>query len=459
MRKERDSLGEVEVPDSVYYGAQTMRAIHHFPIGTHTMPKILIESFGIVKKAAALTNYQLKKLTKEKTDLIVKACDALLQGRLDDQFPIKIFSTGSGTQSHMNVNEVLANYAIEQAQGIKGSKNPIHPNDDVNMSQSSNDIYPTVMHIATALSLHRFLIPHLEGMIKTFQDKSIEFDGIIKVGRTHLMDAVPLLLSQEFSGYIEMLKQNLERIGQTLPRIYELAIGGTAVGTGINTHPDFAKIASGFIADLTHLPFKSSENKFASLAAHDPLVFLSGALKTLSGTLLKIATDLAWMGSGPRCGLGELILPTNEPGSSIMPGKVNPTQCEALSMAAVQVMGLDTAIAIAGSRGNFELNVYKPLIIFNILESITLLSDAMGTFTKFLLKGLQANQKAIDEHLSQSLMLVTILNQKIGYDQAAKIAKMAFEENLTLKEATLKLGLLSAEEFDQLVDPKFMINP
>lgn len=459
FRKEHDSMGEVLVPSKVYFGAQTMRSIHHFPISHDTLPKVMIEALGILKKAAAKTNFALKKLPQDKMDLIVAACDEVIAGKLNDHFPVKIWATGSGTQSNMNANEVISNRAIEMAGGQMGSKTPIHPNDHVNMSQSSNDSYPTAMHIATALAIHRELLPAMQLIKEAMEKKVKEFDGIIKIGRTHLMDAVPLTLSQEFSAYVEMLKQDIERVESCLPHIYELALGGTAVGTGINTHPEFAKMAASEIASLTKLPFKSAENKFAALSCHDPLVFFSGALKTLSGSLLKIATDISWMGSGPRCGLFELILPSNEPGSSIMPGKVNPTQCEALSMVAVQVMGLDAAVTIAGSRGNFQLNVYKPMIIFNILTSIQLLSDSMKAFKHFLIDGLKANEKKITDHLNRSLMLVTILNQKIGYDNAAAIAKLAYKEDITLKEACLKLKFLSAKEFDEIVDPKKMINP
>ena len=459
FRKETDSLGEVLVPKDVYYGAQTVRSLHHFCIGHDTLPPLMIESLGIIKKAAAITNHSLGKLPENLKNLIVQASEEVIAGKLNNQFPVHIWSTGSGTQSNMNANEVIANRAIEIAHGILGSKKPIHPNDHVNMSQSSNDIYPTAMHIATALGIHRQLLPALKNYKSCLEEKIKEFDGIIKIGRTHLMDAVPLLLSQEFSGYLDQAVQNIERVEYCLPRIYELAVGGTAVGTGINTHPKFATCAAEEISKLTSLPFMSSNNKFASLASHDPLVFFSGALKTIASSLLKISSDISWMGSGPRAGLYELILPTNEPGSSIMPGKVNPTQCEALAMVAVQVMGFDAAISIAGSRGNFELNVFKPLIIFDILTGITLLSDAINSFIKFLLKDLKANIVKIDEHLQQSLMLVTILNQKIGYDQAAKIAKLAFEKGWTLKQSAVYLQLLTEAEFDQIVDPKKMIFP
>ncbi len=459
FRKETDSMGEVLVPNGMYYGAQTVRSITNFSIGDDTLPRFMIEALGILKKAAAMTNFDLNKLPEDKKNLIIQAADEVILGKLDDHFPVRIWATGSGTQSNMNANEVIANRAIEIAGEEIGSKTPIHPNDHVNMSQSSNDAYPTAMHISAALAIHRKLLPALHLLKDSLEHKVKEFDGIIKIGRTHLMDAVPLTLSQEFSGYVEMIRQNIERIEQTLPRIYELALGGTAVGTGINTHPEFAVRAAKNIAELTSLPFKSAENKFASLSAHDPLVFLSGALKTIACSLLKISTDIAWMGSGPRCGLFELLLPANEPGSSIMPGKVNPTQCEAIAMVATQVLGYDTAIGFAGSMGNFELNVYKPLIIFNILSGISLLSDSMIGFVKNLLHGLAANKAQIAKHLNQSLMLVTILNEKIGYDNAAKIAKLAYEEGLTLKEACLKLKMLSAEEFDRTVDPKKMIQP
>lgn len=459
FRIETDSMGEVKVPSGVYYGAQTARSIFHFSIGQETLPKVMIESLGILKKAAAIVNCKLGKLDEDKKKLIVKASEEVISGKLDGNFIVRIWATGSGTQSNMNANEVIANRAIELSGGVIGTKTPIHPNDHVNMSQSSNDVYPTAMHISAALALHRDLLPSLKNFKLALQKKMEEFDGIIKIGRTHLMDAVPLLLSQEFSGYIEQIDQNIERIEQCLPRIYELAIGGTAVGTGINTHPKFAVMAAEEIAKITHLPFVSSKNKFASLACHDPLVFLSGALKCISCSLMKIATDIAWMGSGPRAGLFELLLPANEPGSSIMPGKVNPTQCEALSMVATQVIGNDAAIGLAGSMGNFELNVYKPLIIYNLIQSIQLLSEGMNSYVTHLIHGLKANKKQIEHHVRHSLMLVTILNQKIGYDNAAKIAKLAFEEGTTLKTACLKLNLLSEEEFDAIVDPKKMINP
>ena len=458
-RKESDSMGEVDVPVDAYYGAQTVRSLHHFSIGQDKLPPLMIESFGILKKAAAIVNYKLHKLDEEKKNLIIQAADEVIGMRLNDQFVVHIWATGSGTQSNMNCNEVIANRAIELAHGKRGSKTPIHPNDHVNMSQSSNDTYPTAMHISIVLALHRQLLPALKAFHETLEKKCEEFDEIIKIGRTHLMDAVPLLLSQEFSGYLEQIAQDIERVEQTLPRLYELGIGGTAVGTGINTHPEFAKMAALEIAKLTKLPFISSKNKFASLASHDPCVFLSGALKTLSCTLMKIGQDIALMGSGPRAGLFELILPSNEPGSSIMPGKVNPTQCEALMMVAAQVMGYDVAISIAGSRGNFELNVFKPMIVFNVLNQIQLLSDSMESFRKFLLIDLQANKKQIEHHLKNSLMLVTILNQKIGYDKAAKIAKVAFDEGISLKEACMKLNLISSLEFDEIVDPKKMIHP
>jgi fumarate hydratase class II len=459
FRTEKDSMGEIQVPNAMYYGAQTARSLKHFSISLNTLPRSMIHALGLLKKAAAVVNCDLGKLSPEKKELICKAADEVISNRLDAHFPVRIWQTGSGTQSNMNVNEVISNRAIEMAGGKMGSKTPIHPNDDVNMSQSTNDTFPTAMHIAAAIEINKELLPALKKMKEALKEKEKEFEGIIKIGRTHLMDAVPLYLSQEFSGYVEQLSQAIERIESVLPRIYELAIGGTAVGTGINTHPEFAVRVAKKIAEYTHLPFKSAPNKFAVLAAHDALVFTSGALKTLSCSLMKIANDFALMGSGPRCGLFELLLPANEPGSSIMPGKVNPTQCEAMAMVAAQVMGYDMAITIGCSQGNLELNVYKPMIIYNLLHSIELLSDTMEAFTDLLIKGTKANTKKIQYYLEQSLMLVTILNQKIGYDNAAKIAKLAFDEDLTLKEACLKLHLLSEKEFDLLVDPKKMIHP
>lgn len=458
-RRETDSMGAVEVPSHRYYGAQTERSLRYFNIAEDKMPKCLIRSFGIIKKAAALVNRNLGKLSPEIADLIIKASEEIIAGRLYDHFPLSVWQTGSGTQTNMNVNEVVANRAIETAGGVLGSKSPVHPNDHVNMSQSSNDTFPTAMHIAAVEELTKRLIPALEEMCEVLSEKAAAFSSLIKVGRTHLMDAVPLTLGQEFSGYVAQIQQDIERIRRTLPELYELALGGTAVGTGINSPPEFAEQVAHSIAELTGLPFVSAPNKFAALASHDPIVFASGALKTLACSLMKIANDIRWMGSGPRCGLGELILPENEPGSSIMPGKVNPTQCEALTMVCVQVIGNDVAITTAGSMGNFELNVFKPLIIYNFIHSIDLLTDSCRAFTRHLLAGLQANTTKLREYVDRSLMLVTALSPKIGYDKAAEVAHKAHHENLTLKEACRSLNYLTDAEFDELVDPSLMINP
>lgn len=459
MRTETDSMGTMEVPLHSYYGAQTARSLIYFNIGHDKMPKAMICAFGILKRAAAEVNAELGKLSQDKSRLIVKAADEISADKLGDQFPLSIWQTGSGTQTNMNVNEVIANRAIEMAGGQLGSKHPIHPNDDVNMSQSSNDTFPTAMHIAAATELNKALLPALQKMRDALDKKAKEFSPIIKIGRTHLMDAVPLTLGQEFSGYVAQLDQNIERIKMTLPHLYELALGGTAVGTGLNTHPDFAEKTAAKIAGITGLPFVSAPNKFAALASHDPLVFASSALKTLACSLMKIANDIRWMGSGPRAGLQELFLPENEPGSSIMPGKINPTQCEAMTMVCVQVMGNDVSISMAGSQGNFELNVYKTVIIYNFLQSVTILTDACRTFTDYLIVGLKANEPKIKHHMNQSLMLVTVLSPKIGYDKAAEIAHKAFQEGLTLKEACLKLGHLTEAEFDEIVQPHKMIGP
>lgn len=452
-------MGELEVPAHHYYGAQTARSLHYFNIGSETMPRALIKAFGIVKIAAAEVNQELNLLKPSHAEAIIKAAQMVVEGRLDDQFPLKIWQTGSGTQTNMNVNEVIANKAIELLGGVVGSKEPIHPNDHVNLSQSSNDTFPAAMHIAAVDTLTHQLLPRLKRMRESLNEKASEFSAVIKIGRTHLMDAVPLTLGQEFSGYATQVSDCIDFVEATLPKLYELALGGTAVGTGLNTHPEFATRVAKKIALMTHSPFVSAPNKFAALAAHDPLVFASGALKTLAGALMKIANDIRWMGSGPRAGLAELILPSNEPGSSIMPGKVNPTQCEALTMVCVQVLGNDAAIGIAGSQGNFELNVFKPLIIYNFIQSVTLLSDAIQSFMDHLLKDLVPDEKNIQSHLDRSLMLVTALNPKIGYDKAAEIAKKALKESLTLKEACLKLGYLTEKEFDEVVQPKKMLGP
>jgi len=458
-RTETDSMGAIEVPADCYWGAQTQRSLNHFSIGNDTMPRELIRAIGILKKAAAAVNQDLGKLPGEKAELIVQAAQEVISGELDAHFPLRIWQTGSGTQTNMNANEVIANRAIELAGGSLGSKVPIHPNDHVNLSQSSNDTFPTAMHIAAAEELNHQLIPAIAKLRDSLAAKSEEFKDIVKIGRTHLMDAVPLTLGQEFSGYVAQLDQDLERIHGTLPHLYELALGGTAVGTGLNTHPEFAVRVAAKIAELTGLPFVTAPNKFAALAAHDPIVMASGVLKTVACSLMKIANDISWLGSGPRCGLGELILPANEPGSSIMPGKVNPTQCEAMRMVCVQVMGNDTAITIAGSQGNFELNVFKPLLIHNLLHSIRLLFGACSSFTDYLVVGIQPNRQQIQHFLTNSLMLVTALNPHIGYDHAAKVAKKAYAEGKTLRAACVELGFLTGEEFDKLVLPEQMIGP
>jgi fumarate hydratase, class II len=459
MRIETDTMGQIEVPDDRYYGAQTARSLIHFDIGADVMPRPVIRAFGVLKKAAALVNRDLGLLPKDKADLIVAAADEVISGKLDEHFPLRIWQTGSGTQSNMNVNEVISNRAIQATGGKMGGKNPVHPNDHVNMSQSSNDTFPTAMHIAAAEQVQHLLLPRVQQLRDALDAKASAFRDIVKIGRTHLMDAVPLTLGQEFSGYVAQLDAGMKRIREVLPEIYELALGGTAVGTGLNAHPEFAQRVAAKIADETKLPFVSAPNKFAALAAHDGLVMLSGALRTLACGLMKIANDVRWMGSGPRCGLGELSLPANEPGSSIMPGKVNPTQCEAMTMVCVQVIGNDTAVAVAGSQGNFELNVFKPLIIHNVLHSIRLLGDSCRSFTEHCVSGLEPNREQIKRHVANSLMLVTALNPRIGYDKAAKTAKKAHTEGKTLREACMELGYLSGEEFDALVRPEKMIGP
>ncbi len=450
MRVESDSMGDIEVPADKYWGAQTERSLHHFNIGQDIMPREVTHAFGILKKAAALTNQELGKLPKDKADLIVQAADEVSKGLLDAQFPLHVWQTGSGTQSNMNANEVISNRAIELAGGVMGSKAPIHPNDHVNMSQSSNDTFPTAMHIAAALAFNEKLIPAV---------KMAAFKDIVKIGRTHLQDAVPITLGQEFSGYVAQLDACIQRLEAVLPELYELAAGGTAVGTGLNTHPQFATKVAAHIAEITKLPFITAPNKFAALASHEPLVFAHGAMKSLACALMKIANDIRWLASGPRCGIGELMIPENEPGSSIMPGKVNPTQCEAMTMVCAQVLGNDTTVGIADSQGNFELNVFKPVIIFNVLHSLNLLADTCYSFQEFCAEGIEANQPVIDYYLHHSLMLVTALNQHIGYDKAAKIAKTAHHDNTSLQEAAVKLGYLTAEQFAEYVKPEEMIYP
>lgn len=458
-RIEKDTMGEIKVPSDKYYGAQTARSLINFKIGGDRFPRELIRALGILKKAAALTNKELGILPTEKSDLIVKAADEVIEGKLDEHFPLVVWQTGSGTQTNMNANEVISNRAIELAGGEMGSKKPIHPNDDVNKAQSSNDTFPTAMHIAAVEEIHRRLIPMVTKLRDALQKKSDEFNSIIKIGRTHLMDAVPLTLGQEFGGYAQQLTNGLERIDAALPRMYELALGGTAVGTGLNTHPQFAVKSAEHISKITGLKFVTARNKFEALAAHDAMVEFSGVLKTLASSLMKIANDIRFLGSGPRCGLGELDLPANEPGSSIMPGKVNPTQSEAMTMVCAQVFGNDVAVNFGGATGHFELNVFKPVIIFNVLNSIRLISDACESFTDHCVVGIEANTMNIQKHLENSLMLVTALNPHIGYDNAAKVAKKAHAENKTLKEAVVELGLLTADKFDEVVRPEKMTGP
>jgi len=458
-RTETDSMGEIEVPTHCYYGAQTARSLIHFDIGAETMPRELIRGMGILKKASALVNAELGLMSANIKDLIAKAADEVIDGKLDDHFPLRVWQTGSGTQSNMNSNEVIANRGIELAGGVIGSKDPVHPNDHVNMGQSSNDTFPTAMHIAAVESINEALIPSLIALTKSFSNKSTDFKDIIKIGRTHLMDATPLTLGQEFSGYTTQLEYALDRINGCMPRMYQIALGGTAVGTGLNSHSDFPEKVAKQIADITGFPFVTAPNKFESLGAHDAIVETSGVLKTIACSLMKIANDIRWLGSGPRCGIGEIILPANEPGSSIMPGKVNPTQSEAMTMVAAQVIGNDTAINVGGSSGNFELNVFKPVMIYNLLQSIRLLADSCRSFNNHCVVGIEPNKIQIEKHLNGSLMLVTALNPHIGYDNAAKVAKKAYQENITLKESAVALGLLTDEEFDEKVRPEKMTGP
>ncbi len=459
VRIESDTMGTIEVPADRYWGAQTQRSLHHFAIGDQTMPVALLRAFGVLKLASAQVNHALGKLDDERASLIERAAREVISGELMDEFPLRIWQTGSGTQTNMNVNEVISNRAIELAGGERGSKEPVHPNDHVNMSQSSNDTFPTAMHIAAVVEITDRLIPSLQRLRDALDVKAREYEGVTKIGRTHLMDAVPLTLGQEFSGYVSQLDADLDRLHLVLGGLYELAAGGTAVGTGLNTHPEFGVRVAAAIAELTGKPFVTAPNKFAALAAHDALVFAHGAIKTTATSLIKIADDLRWLGSGPRSGLGELQLPENEPGSSIMPGKVNPTQSEAMIMVSIQVFANDTAVAIAGSRGNLELNVCKPVIIHNFCNSIDLLTDACDRFREFCVEGLEPDYEQISHHLNNSLMLVTALNPIIGYDKAAKVAKKAHKERTTLREAALSLGFLSAEEFDRAVVPEDMTHP
>ncbi len=459
FRIEKDTMGEMKVPMDKYYGCQTARSLMNFKIGKDKMPVELIRAFGVLKKAGALVNADLGLLDPNKAELIAKACDDVIDGKLDDHFPLVVWQTGSGTQSNMNVNEVIANRAIELAGGVMGSKNPIHPNDDVNMSQSSNDTFPTAMHIASATYTLSRLVPAVSRLKDALNAKSVAFENIVKIGRTHLMDATPLTLGQEFSGYTQQLIKSISRLDMVLPDLMELALGGTAVGTGLNTHPQFAVKVAEKISEITGFKFKTAPNKFESLAAHDALVMAHGALKTIAVSLMKIANDIRLLGSGPRCGIGELNLPENEPGSSIMPGKVNPTQSEAMTMVCAQVMGNDVAVNIGGSNGHFELNVFKPMIIFNYMNSARLLADACESFTENCVIGIEANEENCKKNLENSLMLVTALNKHIGYDNAAKIAKNAHAKGLTLRQSAIELGLLTTEQFDQWVRAEDMLGP
>ena len=459
VRIEADTMGELEVPSDKYYGCQTARSLINFDIGEDTMPSGVIRAFGILKQAAAKTNVALKQLDPEVGELIIAASQEVVDNCLDEHFPLRVWQTGSGTQSNMNTNEVIANRAIELAGGVLGSKTPVHPNDHVNRAQSSNDTFPTAMHIAAAEALIHKLLPSVRALRNALAAKAEEWSDIVKIGRTHLMDAVPLTLGQEASGWVAQLDADIRRIDFALDDLFELALGGTAVGTGLNTHPLFAQMVADEIANITGLTFCSAENKFAQLAAHDAVVAASGALNTLAVSLMKIANDIRWLGSGPRCGIGELALPANEPGSSIMPGKVNPTQAEAMTMVCCQVMGNNTAITVGGSQGNFELNVFKPMMIHNLLHSIRLLTDSCTTFRTKCVEGLEPVRENIASHLENSLMLVTALNNHIGYDKAAKIAKKAHEEGTTLRESALELGYLTNEEFDAWVRPEEMTGP
>ena len=456
-RIEKDSLGEVQVPDDKYYGAQTARSLQNFKIGTEKMPLEVIRALALLKKAAAIVNKELGLLPVDRANLIAQAADEIINGELDEHFPLVVWQTGSGTQTNMNVNEVIANRGLEIFGKKPGDKSALQPNDDVNKGQSSNDTFPTAMHIAAVDAIYKRLIPSLTKLRDSLKRKSNEFSKIIKLGRTHLMDATPLTLGQEFSGYVQQVTNDLERVHAALPRLYELALGATAVGTGLNTHPEFAVRSAQKIAEMTGYPFVTARNKFEALASHDVMVEFSGVVKTIAASLMKIANDIRWLGSGPRSGIGELILPENEPGSSIMPGKVNPTQCEALTMVCTQVFGNDVTITFSGAGGNFELNVYKPVIIYNLLQSIRLISDASDSFVEHCVVGLRAHEINIKHNLENSLMLVTALNPHIGYDNAAKVAQKAHKENITLKEAAVALGFLTAQKFDEIVRPEKMI--
>ena len=458
-RIEHDSMGEIAVSENVYWGAQTQRSLQNFDIGGETLPPAMIQAMAFVKKAAALTNQQLERISGECAGLIVQAAERVLAGELADQFPLVVWQTGSGTQSNMNMNEVLANVANEIAGQPRGSYKPVHPNDHVNHAQSTNDSFPAAIHVATAIQINKHLIPAVQALRDTLASKAEAFKDIVKIGRTHLQDATPLTLGQEFSGYVSQLDHGLERLQQALHWLYELPLGGTAVGTGLNSHPQYAEKSAAKLAELTGLPFVSAPNKFEALAGRDAVVFASGSLKTLAVSLNKIANDIRWLASGPRCGIGEITIPANEPGSSIMPGKVNPTQCEAMTMVAAQVMGNDTTITVAGASGNFELNVFMPVLVFNILQSVRLLADACNSFNLRCAQGIEPVKEKIDANLHHSLMLVTALNRHIGYEKAAKIAKTAYAQNTSLKQAAIELGFLTAEEFDKWVIPEDMIAP
>lgn len=459
FRVEKDTMGEVQVPEMAYWGAQTQRSIENFRIGGQRLPEALIRAMAMVKKAAALTNAELGRLDKDKSEWIVQAAEEIIAGENYDQFPLVVWQTGSGTQSNMNMNEVLANRANHFAGGRRGEYSPVHPNDHVNHAQSTNDSFPTAIHVAAVLQIHHRLLPGVKALRDTLADKAKAFGDIVKIGRTHLQDATPLTLGQEFSGYASQLDHALVRIEQALQGLYELPLGGTAVGTGLNSHPEYAVKAAEKLAELGGVPFVTAPNKFEALAARDAAVFASGALKTLAASLHKIANDIRWLASGPRCGIGEIRIPENEPGSSIMPGKVNPTQAEAMTMVAAQVMGNDAAIGFAGACGNFELNVYMPVIGYNLIQSIELLGDACNSFNDNCAVGIEPNREKIDDLLHNSLMLVTALNRKIGYENAAKVAKTAYKENKTLKQVSVELGLLTVEEFDEWVVPAEMVTP
>ena len=458
-RTETDSFGPLEVPADKYWGAQTQRSIMNFPIGWEKQPVAIVRALGVIKKACAQANKELGTLDADRADAIIQAAGEVIDGKLDDNFPLVVWQTGSGTQSNMNANEVIANRAVEIMGGVMGSKDPVHPNDHCNMGQSSNDTFPTAMHIGAAMTAHNVLLPGLEKLHTAMQKKVEDFDGIIKIGRTHTQDATPLTLSQEFSGYTHQIAMGIQRVKYALGRIYELAQGGTAVGTGLNTRKGWAEMVAANMADITGLPFVTAPNKFEALAAHDAMVEISGALKTVAASLFKIANDIRLLGSGPRCGLGELILPENEPGSSIMPGKVNPTQCEALTQVCAHVMGNDAAVGFAGSQGHFELNVYKPMMAYNVLQSMQLLGDACSAFTDNLVVGLKADKDRIEKLMRESLMLVTALAPEIGYDNATTVAKTAHKNGTTLKEEAVRLGFVTEERFEDVVRPENMIGP